>query len=182
MLVNFPRATRYPIKDANPYLTPCVVLGRRLTSPAGVLHHALPEVLACPLHDFATSLYQSAHGGCSSFLGFPARSRPKKKISRLSLKSAHGGCSSFLGFPARSRPKKKISRLSLKGATGRASLSSLRPLKLTRSAPPTAVPCEHSQQRSAYCALLFWSTIPRCIVCFCSPETTAFSFVFSFIK
>ena len=154
MLVKFPRATRYPIKDANPYLTPCVVLGRRLTSPAGVLHHALPEVLACPLHDFATSLYQSAHGGCSSFLGFPARSRPKKKISRLSLK----------------------------GATGRASLSSLRPLKLTRSAPPTAVLAGHSGRRSACCALLFWSTIPRCIVCFCSPETTAFSFVFSFIK
>ena len=67
MLVNFPRATRYPIKDANPYLTPCVVLGRRLTSPVGVSHHALPEVLACPLHNFATSLYRSTYGGCSSF-------------------------------------------------------------------------------------------------------------------
>ena len=82
MLVKFPRATRYPIKEANPCLTPYVFLGRRLTSPVGVWHHALPEVLACPLHDFATSLYRSTYGGCSSFFGFPARSRPKKKISR----------------------------------------------------------------------------------------------------
>ena len=67
MLVKFPRATRYPIKEANPCLTPHVFLGRRLTSPVGVSHHALPEVLACPLHDFATSLYRSTYGGCSSF-------------------------------------------------------------------------------------------------------------------
>ena len=78
MLVKFPRATRYPIKEANPCLTPHVFLGRRLTSPVGVSHHALPEVLACPLHDFATSLYRSTYGGCSSFFG------SEKKIENVS--------------------------------------------------------------------------------------------------
>ena len=34
--VKFPRATRYPIKEANTYLNPYVFLGRRLTSPVGV--------------------------------------------------------------------------------------------------------------------------------------------------
>ena len=102
MLVKFPRATRYPIKEANPCLTPHVFLGRRLTSPVGVSHHALPEVLACPLHDFATSLYRSTYGGCSSFFGFPARSRPKKKISR----PAGLPCSESISLSVRSEKKK----------------------------------------------------------------------------